>query len=187
MKKISLYKTEGIILRKADLNETDRLFVIYSKEYGKMLLRAKGVRKNESKLRGYLELFNYNKFLIAKSKTIDIITNVEPIETFPNLRNNLEALAAAFYGSEIIDRLIVGPEKEERIWQLIYRFFRALETKSTPTKKLIPLFEDKFLLFLGYGSQIERRQKDNQKFIQSLVDREIRSAKFLKQLGLKCL
>ena len=51
------YTTEGIILKRKDYQENDRLFTIYSKDYGKIDLIAKGTKKISSKLNSYLEPF----------------------------------------------------------------------------------------------------------------------------------
>ena len=51
------YRTQGIILRKQDADEADRVFTIFTKDFGKLKLRAVSERKITSKLRGGLELF----------------------------------------------------------------------------------------------------------------------------------
>ncbi|MFH1792345.1 MAG: DNA repair protein RecO, partial [Patescibacteria group bacterium] len=56
------YSTEAIILATKDYSEADRILVVYTKDFGKLSLIAKGVRKTTSKKRGHLEIFNYLKF-----------------------------------------------------------------------------------------------------------------------------
>jgi len=43
-----MVKTEAIILKTADLGEADRLLTIYSKEFGKIKVIARGVKKVSS-------------------------------------------------------------------------------------------------------------------------------------------
>ncbi|MBU1137070.1 recombination protein O N-terminal domain-containing protein, partial [Patescibacteria group bacterium] len=38
-----LYKTQGIIIRRGNANDFDRLLTVYTKEFGKVLLKAKSV------------------------------------------------------------------------------------------------------------------------------------------------
>ncbi len=62
------YRTQGIILKKEDRGEADRLFTIYTKDFGKLELLAKGERKIKSKLRGGLELFYFQIFSLSKER-----------------------------------------------------------------------------------------------------------------------
>ncbi len=60
---------KGIILRKQDYRESDRLFVIYTDELGKISAVAKGARKIKSKMAGHLELFHVINLMVAPVKT----------------------------------------------------------------------------------------------------------------------
>ena len=183
MNKLPVFKTEGIILKTADLGELDRLLVIYTKGYGKILVRAISVRKKESKLKGLIQNFTRANFLLAKSKTINIVTDVELIDSFNFLHGSLRSLAYAFYFSELIDKLIVGPENDPNVWRLVSRVFEVLNKPGSDLSKIKEAFERKLLEFLGYSDL--RVAKARIDFIQSLADGEIKSLKFLKQLKLE--
>lgn len=205
MEKLPVFKTEGIIIKSADLGELDRLITVYSRGYGKILTRAISARKLESKLRGYLEPFTYSSFLLAKSKTIDIVTDIEPIDNFSHLHGNLESLAYAFYFTELIDKLVVAPERDDKIWALILRAFQVLNEYNSPRpslksregvanppsyikrgvggvnlSKIRVLFEQKLLEFLGHGLP---KNKTALEIIQGLVGKRIESNKFLGQIN----
>ena len=49
-----IYKTDGIILKQIPFLEKDRIITIYSQEYGKLRLIAKGIRSPKSKFGGSL-------------------------------------------------------------------------------------------------------------------------------------
>lgn len=151
--KIPVYKTQGIILRRFNMNEFDKLLVIYAREFGKLLVKAKSLRKKEAKMKESLELFNFVDLLLAKGKNIDTITGVVVGSSFVNLKSNLLSLAAAYYISELLDKLIIGPERDERIWQLILKAFNFLEEKERngeTIKKLLQRFEYNLLALLGH-------------------------------------
>jgi len=174
-----LYKTQGIIVKKVNSGEFDRLLTVYTKDFGKILLKAKSVRKNQSKLKGHLELFLYSHLMIAPAKGFDIITGAETIESFPFLHRNLSSLASAYYLAELTDKLFVGPEKDERIWQLILFNFRDLNKKKQNSKTLINNFENKLVELLGYGN----KQKDATFFIEPFLDGKINSRYFLQKVA----
>ncbi|MFC1700932.1 DNA repair protein RecO [Patescibacteria group bacterium] len=171
-----VYKTTGIIIGKRDLYEADRFLVIYTKDFGKILVKAKAVKKSQAKLKGHLELFAHSYLMIAQGRGLDIVTNAETIDNFSNLRNNLPCLAGAYCISEIIDRLIAGPEPDEDIWQLILSYFNMLNNKNIDIKLLLKGFSSKFLEFLGYG---DFSQQDPYAFMCSDLGTDINSFEFL--------
>jgi DNA repair protein RecO (recombination protein O) len=165
-----LYKTQGIIIKKTNLGEFDKLITVYSKDFGKIVVKGRAVRKNQAKLKGHLELFLYSHLMIAPGRGLDIITGAETIEGFPYLHQSLSSLAATYYLSELIDKLIAGPEKDENIWQLLLNSFQALDQEKQDIKSVISNFENKILEFLGYG-----QQKNFLSFVESLANDKIKS------------
>lgn len=181
--KIPLYKTEGIIIRRFDSNDFDKLLVVYTKDFGKILIKAKSLRKKAAKLKESLESFNYINLLLAHGKNIDTITGVVIVNSFPALKSHLLSVATAYYMLELIDKLVVAPEKDERIWQLILKAFIFLEQKQhSPTKiqELLSRFEHNLITYLGY--QPIEKQKSYLDYIESLCQQPIESFQFLKSV-----
>ena len=52
---MGLYKVEGIVLRRRNLGEADRLVTILSRDRGKLTVVARGARRPRSRLGGRLE------------------------------------------------------------------------------------------------------------------------------------
>ena len=49
-----MHFTDGIILKKDQYREADFLITVLTKDFGKIRLAARGVRKQEAKLRGHI-------------------------------------------------------------------------------------------------------------------------------------
>ena len=82
-----IYLTEGIIIKKRDFGEADRLFWIYTEKFGMIMASAKGVRLEKSKLRGNLDVFTCGDFAVISSK--DFWRLVDARETIsPKLNRN---------------------------------------------------------------------------------------------------
>ena len=45
------YKTEGIVLRETQYRDSDKILNVLTRDYGKITLKARGVRKNTSPLK----------------------------------------------------------------------------------------------------------------------------------------
>src|SRR3989344_4423118 len=53
-----MHATDAFVLKKLDIGEADVLYALYTRDFGKVVARAQGIRKNEAKLRGHLEPFS---------------------------------------------------------------------------------------------------------------------------------
>jgi len=179
--KALLYKTEGIIIKKTNFGEFDRLLTIYTKDFGKLLVKVKSVRKEKAKLKGHLELFNHSHLMIAPGRGFDIVTGAETINGFFDLRQNTTNLSACYYFCELIDKLISGQERDERIWSLLLLSFEELG--SSPLKQVTNNFEKNIINFLGYGNY----ENDFIDFVQSLLKEPIKSHQLLTECYLRTI
>ncbi|MEA3354871.1 MAG: DNA repair protein RecO, partial [Patescibacteria group bacterium] len=137
---IRSYKLQTIVLKRINFSEADRLITVFSKNNGKVVLIAKGVRKLTSRKKGHLELFTHVKFQVAKTKGLGIITEAETINNFPNLRKNLNRVRIAYLLAELIDRMTAEWQEQEEVFDLLLKSFHTLNSK-TATKDFILNFE----------------------------------------------
>lgn len=151
------YRTQGFILKKVDVGESDRIFTIFTKDFGKLEILAKALRKITSKLRGGMELFYLSDIEFIQGKTHKTLTDAILIERFSNLRKDLKKLKIAFEISEIIDNLIKGEEKDEQIWQLLRKTLERLNNVYLSIKEcwlIYYYFLWNFLSILGFKPQL---------------------------------
>ena len=71
------YSSDGIILSRKNYGEADRILIVLSKNFGKLSLLAKGIRKIKSKKRGHLEIFSKIKFSAVKGHGFDLMTEAD--------------------------------------------------------------------------------------------------------------
>ena len=151
------YRTKGFILKKVDSGEADRIFTIFTKEFGKLEILAKAIRKIGSKLRGGMEIFYLSDIEFIQGKTHKTLTDAILIENFLNLRKDLKKLKIAFDISEIVDSLIRGEERDEKIWELLKETLERLNKISLSIKEcwlIYYYFLWNFLSILGFKPQL---------------------------------
>lgn len=146
-------KTKGVILRREDFGEADKILTIYTKDLGKIRPKARGVRKSTAKLAGHLELFNHVDLVLAGGTIIGAVT----INHFEHLRDNLDNLEKAAYISEMIDRFSPEEDPDERLFNLVLESLTKLD---------LDYFERKFLDLLGFGGV---RPKNIKRFLQEAL------------------
>ncbi|MFQ5398010.1 MAG: DNA repair protein RecO [Anaerolineae bacterium] len=118
------YRSEAIVLRRSDFGEADRLLTLLTRERGKLKAISKGTRRPQSRQTGHVELFMRSNFLFAKGRTLDIITQVEMVEAYPALRQDLERTTYAAYAVELMDRFTVEGERHLGIYDLLTKALR---------------------------------------------------------------
>src|SRR3954464_9254247 len=101
MSRVRLQGAIGIVLRRYNLGESDRILVVYTRERGKIRVIAKGVRRTASKLAGHLEAFSHVNLLLAQGRELDVISQAQIQEPFAKLRDDLNRTAQAYVISEI--------------------------------------------------------------------------------------
>ena len=124
------YSSEAIVLARRRFSEADRILVVFTKSYGKISLIAKGIRKPKSKKRGSLEVFSQIKFAASRGKNLDIITEVEIIDSYSGIRKNLKKVTVAYFFLEVIGRIIQEGEKNEKLYSLLISYLDKLKKES---------------------------------------------------------
>lgn len=148
-----LYRTEGIIIRRVDLGEADRITTVYTPHRGKLRAIAKGVRRPESHLGGNIELFVRANLLVARGRNLDIITQAEMVEPFKGLRDDLARMHAAFYLGELLDALTDEDLPNEAAYTLLSECLRALAGAADPDATA-RYYEYRLLALLGYRLEL---------------------------------
>ena len=124
------YSDEAVVLARRSFGEADRILSLYSKHHGRLSLIAKGVRKPQSKKRGSLEVFSYIKFAAAKGRSLDIITEVETIDSFAQVRKNLWKVTVAYFFMEVIGRTTREAEKHQELFDLTIKYLNLLSREA---------------------------------------------------------
>ena len=128
---MTTYSVSGINIGSFNLGEADKVLTIFTAERGLVKAVAKGARKPGAKITGKAEVLNVNKLLIAKGKTLDIITQAESIETFTRLRADLTCLTYGLYYAELTQAFGQGVGEES------LQYFDLLVTSINTLPKLI--------------------------------------------------
>ena len=125
---MALRSDQGIVLRGYSFGESDRIIVLISPNHGKIRTVAKGVRKTKSRFGGRLEPLTHVDLVLYEGRNLDTITQASIIAGFPKLRLDLDAVLAASTMAEAIDKVVVEGEPSHRLFLLLQRGLKALES-----------------------------------------------------------
>src|SRR3954470_12490508 len=131
-----LYKTEAVIIRRSNLGEADKILTIFTPNFGKLRVVAKGVRKVSSRLAGHVELFTRSQMLLARGRNLDIVTQSQLVDAYRPLHDDLSRLAHASYTAELLDRLTPDDQELYPVYKLAVETLQLLSTDSHPDRVL---------------------------------------------------
>jgi len=124
------YRTPGFILKKEDRGEADQLLTIYTRDFGRLEILGKAIRKISSKLRSGVEIFYLSEIEFIQGKTSKTLTDAIALEKFENLKKSFKKLRIAYKITEVFNELVKGQEKDENLWNLLLETFQRLNTDN---------------------------------------------------------
>ena len=125
-------RTEGIILRRRDFGESDRILVIFTRKLGRISGLAKGARKPSSKISGHLELFSRGTFLVSRGRNLQFIPQAETIDSYDHLREDLSGIGLGSYIVELVDALTTEEGSNLKLYDLLVTALQALDGGLEP-------------------------------------------------------
>jgi len=180
---MNTYVVEGIVLKRRNIGEADRILTILTKQQGKMQVKAIGVRKISSKRASHIEPLNHVSMSLYKGKGMPILTEVATKESFATLKENLQTIGFAYHLCELVDGLC--PEGQENIQ--VFDLLRSVLSDICHTTHLaerIHEFEVALLTTLGYWSS-QSAELNTSYVIESILERKLKTARMLPKLFLE--
>jgi DNA repair protein RecO (recombination protein O) len=173
--------SEGIVLSRKNYGEADRLITLLTKHFGKITLISKGVRKIKSRKRGHLEVFAKVKFSSSfGNSSIGILTEVESIDNYNIIRNDLKKVSLAYYFCEVVSKMIENDHKQEDVYKLLDEFLKKMEDTRNH-KKLRTDFIDKLLVNLGFWPTGKILPNPDE-FLSQILEKNINSVRVGKKV-----
>src|SRR5947208_4088292 len=114
-----LYRDEGIVLRTIKLGEADRIVTILMLGHGKVRAVAKGIRKTTSKFGARLEPTSRVALQCYRGRDLDVVTQVETLESHRALRENYALLTHAIPMLEAADQVAQDREPSPAIYRML--------------------------------------------------------------------
>ena len=140
------------VLHRRAYRNTSLIIEVFSAEYGRVGLVARGVRSGRSQSNALLQAFQ--PLLISWSGKGDLQTlvHVEAAEFVPPLSG--KSYASAYYLTELIMRLLQRMDAHEGLFRLYAKALQSLRNDDADTQSVernLRVFEKYLLEELGYG------------------------------------
>ena len=154
--RMATYQTNAIVLKREDIFEADRVYNLYTEEFGKVRAIAGSVRKINAKLSGHLEPFNIVWVELATKKNGDLF--ITTALSFKKLLNqNFSPAQVALFAkmADFACLMLKGPQKDEILWSYILESFSKAGLIEADTDKFLGTYKTGFIKIMGFGDNLE--------------------------------
>ena len=143
-----LQKCEGIVLRTTDYGETNKIVTLYTREWGKIGVMARGAKKPKSRLSAITQPFTYGFFLLQNGRGLGNMQQGEIITPLRAIKEDIFLTAYASYVVELTDKSTDEKKTNPFIFELLYQTLTYLNEGYDP-EILKNIYEMKMLPVLG--------------------------------------
>jgi len=151
---VGLYRDNAVVLRTWKLGESDRIVSLMTQTNGKVRCVAKGARKTKSRFGSRVEPTNHLQVQLYRGKgELHTLTQVESIDRFPAIRQDLELFARASSMLEAVEVVSQDHEPNEALYTMLVR---GLHTVAESDSHLVVAgFFLKLLAMSGFAPSID--------------------------------
>jgi len=156
---LAISKTEAVVTRSLRLGETSKIVWLYTKDFGKIKVVAKGARSSKSKFGSSLELFTHSAVVFYRKdrRDLQLLSQSDGLRHFPILEKDVAHFAFASACIELLESMVAGEEPNPPLFQLLLDTLASLEKCSREGLKIVFwAFELKAAELLGYKPELSR-------------------------------
>ena len=153
---MSTEKLKGIVLKEYQSGESSKRIVVLTGERGKITLSVKGGKNTKSKYLAATQMFCYSEFVVYQGKGFNSVSSAEVIESFYNLRNDIEKLSYSAYIMELLEKTVFEGMYSEDLLKLTLKTLWVIAKTDIDILLAVSIFEIKYLQingFLGEGDK----------------------------------
>lgn len=147
--------TQGIILRRTDYGEADRIITLLTPDMGKLTLMAKGVRRVKSKLAGGIELFSVSAVTYIQGRgDMGTLISARLVQHYGAI---VKDIGRTMLGYDLIKQLNRATEDatEAGYFNLLHQAFVALDDPTTDVVIIRLWFAMRLLALSGHMPNLE--------------------------------
>jgi DNA repair protein RecO (recombination protein O) len=180
---IRAFKTDAIVIKRKNIGESDKLITVLTKRFGKIQIKAIGIRKITSRRSPHVEPLNLTSISFYKGKGIPILTEADSRNSFSEIKKDLKKVAYAYYACELIDCLCPNEQEVGQIFCLLENLLGDI-SDGPNTLSLIKEFEIDLLNNLGFiNPKVENEiTGDLSILVEQIIERKLKTKQILPRL-----
>lgn len=137
---IEKYTTTCFVLESYERGEHDKVFKLFTREFGLLMAHAKSIRKLESKLRAHLKVGRMSQVTLVKGKEVWRLVGAEEVQIKSSLMRDV-----IMY----LSRFIKGEGAHKRLYDRVVMITKESDLYDITKMRLLLLYT--LLVGLGYA------------------------------------
>lgn len=140
----------GVVLRVSDYNDRDALLTVLTQKYGKLTVKARGLRRKNSPLTAVCQLLAFGEFTVFEYRGQYTINEAHVLNLFQGLRTDMESLALASYFAQVAEVLSQEDYPTPELQSLLLNCLFALAELKLPFAQVKAVFELRAACLAGF-------------------------------------
>ncbi|RSD22746.1 DNA repair protein RecO [Mesobacillus subterraneus] len=150
-----LQKCEGIVIRTTDYGETNKIVTLFTREFGKVGVMARGAKKPNSRLSAVTQLFTYGHYLFQASTGLGSLQQGEMMSSLRAIREDIFLTAHASYIVDLTDKVTEDRKSNPFLFELLLQTLNYLN-EGYDMEILTHIYEMKMLNVQGLYPVLDR-------------------------------
>ncbi|MBI4225814.1 DNA repair protein RecO [Candidatus Roizmanbacteria bacterium] len=146
-------KTEAIVLRKRPLPNQDKIITLFTKELGKVVAFAKGIKKITSRRLPHVQTANLINAVLYKKDSRFYLQETDLISGFSQIKKNPHKIQLLYLFLFVVERLLPENQLETDAYKLVLKFLIELSETESQGSSLLTKYLNKVLKLLGYSKE----------------------------------
>ena len=146
--------TRGLVLRVTDYNDHDALLTLLTPNYGKLTVKARGLRRRNSPLTAPCQLLAFGEYTLFEYKGMYTVNEAVSVELFQSLRRDIIKLSLGTYFCQVTEVLSQEDMPNPELLSLTLNCLHGISSLDIPESKVKAVFELRAACLAGYMPDI---------------------------------
>ena len=146
--------TKGLVIRVTPYNDTDAILSVLTPNFGKLTVKARGLRRKNSPLIAPCQLLAYADFTLFEYRNMYTINEAHSIELFSALRKDLQKLSLGSYFAQAAETMSQEDMPNPELLSLVLNCLYGLSKLNIPETLVKAVFELRSACLAGYAPDL---------------------------------
>jgi DNA repair protein RecO (recombination protein O) len=144
--------TDAVVLKSMKYRESSRIVTLYSQDFGKFSLIAKGARDRKTRFGAALNAMSHVNAVAYKKENRDLqlLSQCDLIDAFRHISEDMERLAAGLSVVELVDAVTHAEEENRPLFGLLVHTLHTINTAPKNVVNALYAFEVRLLDIMGF-------------------------------------
>lgn len=172
---MDLIKVEGIVINKRDINDSDRIVIIFTKTFGKISVLLKGIRKSKKRDKIGSDILSYTRMVVYKKENSYIGNSIECINSYENIRQDMNKISVALYIFHVLNQIFIEGQRNTVIFNLTKNSINYIEKEKNVMNYTILLVYYLYKIIIDEGLKFKLEEGRNFSINSSVISNEVLS------------